>query len=430
MLSSYVTTVPPRASQRRYKPRGAALSLLYAKEPEVILSGPAGTGKSRANLEKLHLCACKYLGMRGLIVRKTRESMSESVLVTFEEKVLPENSPIAWGASRHNRQVYVYPNGSEIVVAGLVANGRDQRAKVMSTEYDIIYVPEAIELTEHEWFQLTTRARNHVMPYQQVIGDCNPDAPVHWLWLRGMRGAVRILHSVHQDNPTLWDGRNWTSEGRAYIARLQSLTGTDYDRLYLGKWVQASGLVYDTWSDPGNVTEEAEYVAGAGPVAWAVDDGYAGMQDSSTGCYTAESHPRVFLLVQQRDDGRLCVFAEHYAVKQREDHHIAAVQALGYEEPDYAVVDKSAATLKRWLHDAGIGTYNGPPTVEESIKELRSAFAPDSNGWRRVLVHPRCKHLRAEMVSYRYDDNGKPLKQFDHGPDALRYLIWHLRYDQ
>ena len=71
-----------------------------------------------------------------------------------------------------------------------------------------------------------------------------------------------------------------------------------------------------------------------------------------------------------------------------------------------------------------------PHTVEEGIKVLRRFIAPDANGYRRLKVHPRCAHFRAEIVSYRYDpQTGKPVKQFDHGPDEARMMCWKLRYD-
>ena len=60
--------------QKPYRPYGKAFEVLYFKGDEFIFSGPAGTGKSRVCLEKMHLCAEKYAGMRGLIVRKTRSS--------------------------------------------------------------------------------------------------------------------------------------------------------------------------------------------------------------------------------------------------------------------------------------------------------------------------------------------------------------------
>lgn len=187
--------------QRPYKRYGAALALWRSGKPEVLLSGPAGTGKaqpldailytpggvkrmgdiavgdlvltpdgetasvlqvhpqgekdifrvtftggdsveccadhlwqvthnSRACLEKLHHCADKYPGMRALIARKTRESITQTAMVTYEQKVLP----LGWLEEKYVRfnttdQCYEYPNGSIIAVGGL-----DKASKIMSSD--------------------------------------------------------------------------------------------------------------------------------------------------------------------------------------------------------------------------------------------------------------------------------------------------------
>lgn len=437
MLASTPITSSVHPSQRVYQPFGVARDLFYGKAPELVMSGPAGTGKSRACLEKLHLCAMKYAGMRGLIVRKTRESLSEAALVTFEDKVLHEYDPLHDGPRRNFRQAYHYPNKSEIVVGGL-----DKPGKIMSTEYDMIYVQEATELELADWLALTTRLRNNVMPYQQLIADCNPDAPTHWLWIRAQSGLTQLLNSRHEDNPRLYRNGDWTDEGREYKATLDRLghinpatgerEGTEYQRLALGLWVQATGVIFSVWSeapDDGNVTELAEYEPDAGPVLWFVDDGYVGKRDPATRQWTADSHPRVFLLAQLRHDGTVNVFYESDLANVLSNDHIDLITALPYPMPDYAVVDKSAAELKGRMHATGLYTRNSPNDVEESIKELRRALAPDKNGRRRVRVHPRCANLRSEMVSYRRDANGKIVKAFDHSIDALRYGLWALRYE-
>lgn len=418
----------PSPEQSPYTAHGTAAALWRSRDPEIVVSGPAGTGKSRACLEKLHFCALKYHGMRGLIVRKTRESLSEAALVTFEEKVLPAYSPLKDGPRRNFRQAYHYPNRSEVVVGGL-----DKPGKIMSTEYDMIYVQEATELEQEDWQALTTRLRNNVIPYQQLIADCNPDAPTHWLWIRAQSDALTMLHSRHEDNPRLWRRGAWTDEGLAYLATLDRLTGTEHARLRLGQWVQATGVIFGVWSDglaDGNVTTDAEYQEGAGEVLWFVDDGYVGKRDPATQQWTADSHPRVFLLAQVRHDGTINVFYESDEVYLLSDVHVTEMLKLPYPMPDFAVVDKSAAELKGRLHAAGIYTRNSPSDVEESIKELRRALALDSNGRRRVRVHPRCANLRAEMPSYRKDVNGKIIKAFDHSIDALRYGVWSQRFEQ
>jgi hypothetical protein len=234
-----------------------------------------------------------------------------------------------------------------------------------------------------------------------------------------------------------WRANPDRDDGWREARKAEGLSEGDVLREYpandLEAFIHASGLVYDVWSDgpsDGNVSELAEFTSDGGPIYWACDDGYSGSRDDKTGLFTADSHPRVFLLAQERADGRLCIFHEDYRVKALSDQHIANVLALGYPEPEYVALDSSAAELRGRLQAAGLYVRGKPARIDESIKALRRMLAPDANGWRRITVHPRCKHLRAEMASYRYDpQTEQPVKQFDHGPDALRYFAWTKRLE-
>src|SRR5690349_3973403 len=120
-MSAAIQTLPGNAPPdvAAYAPRGGALRLLYCHDPEVLIEGPAGTGKSTAALEKIYLCASKDPGARILIIRKTRASCTESVLVTWEQKVVPPGHPILAGPDRNHRQRYSFPNGSDVVIGGM-----------------------------------------------------------------------------------------------------------------------------------------------------------------------------------------------------------------------------------------------------------------------------------------------------------------------
>jgi Phage terminase large subunit len=225
-----VSAAPP-AGSRPYEPKGAALDLFYAREPEVLIEGPADTGKSRACLAKLDLCAVRYPRMRGGIFRKTRVSLTQTAMVTYEEKVLPAPSGVRF---EHEAQQYVYPNGSVLIVAGL-----DDPEKIKSLELDVAYVQEATELELADWEMLRSRLRHDVMPYRQLIGDCNPGDPGHWLNRRCDAGATRRLKSRHEDNPSITPER---------IAALDALTGHRYQRLRLGLWVAAEGQFFPEWN--------------------------------------------------------------------------------------------------------------------------------------------------------------------------------------
>ena len=413
-LSKAPATLSP--DQRPYQPFGGALDLFYCQAPEVLLEGPAGTGKSRSCLEKLHLLACKYAGCRILFVRKTRASMSQSVLVTFEEKVLPAGSPIKEGPQRRMRQSYVYPNGSEIVIAGM-----DNPLKIMSTEYDIIYVAEATELFENDWESLLTRLRNNVIPYQQLIADCNPDAPTHWLNQRCNRGqTVRVL-SRHEDNPSVTE---------AYLSVLRGLTGVRRARLYEGRWAAAEGLVYDFdrnihLVDPFPIPREWRRIR-------AIDLGF--------------QNPFVCQWWAIDGESRMYLYREIY-MSQRvvEDHARQIVELSADERYDATVADHDAedrATLKRY----GVPTIAAFKAVQPGIQATQTRLRLDASApprpriylMRDVLVEqdevlmdlkkPLCTEQEFDSYIWTKSGQGKavkeePVKIDDHGMDTMRYAV-------
>lgn len=260
--------------------------------------------------------------------------------------------------------------------------------------------------------------------------------PYHQLWNVAKSGAsgyvpIFLPWTARPDRGPDWRDAKLVESGGDTATVYREYPANDIEA-----FTNATGLVYDCWSDgpeDGNVTEAADYIVEGGLLYWGVDDGYVGTFDPRTRQYTAESHPRVFGLYQVRPDGTICRFAESYEVGKLSDTHITDVLAMntiaGYPTPTYAAVDKSAAELKGRLYAANIYTRNSPQSVAESIKEMRRAIAPDANGRRRLLVHPRCRHFRYEMASYRNGPDGTPVKQHDHGPDECRYLIWTLRHD-
>lgn len=392
------------------------------KSPVLLLTGSAGGGKSRLAAEKLHAFCLKYPGAFGLLVRKTRVSMTKGSILFLKETVIGSDPRVDHIESK---DYFTYRNGSILAYMGLEDSKQRERLKSIGPKggVDFIWGEEPNELEEADHNALLARMRGKAANWHQIVYTCNPDAPTHWIYRRLIVGGeATIYYSQAADNP---------HNPSDYVQTLNTLTGVEALRLAGGQWVQATGLVYaDQWSDAQSVTEAADYIPNGGTILWGIDDGYTGKLDPATHYYTAESHPRVFGLYQIRHDGTICRFAESYAVGVLSETHINQVLALGYPTPEYAVVDKSAAELKGRLHAQSIYTRNSPSSVLESIKEFRRALAPDANGRRRFLVHPRCRHFRSEMASYRIDPITEiPVKQFDHGPDEARYLVWALRYE-
>lgn len=225
-----------------YEPRGNIRELFTANGGEIVLSGPAGTGKSRGCFEYLHQQAMRWPNARILLVRKTRASLNNTGLVTYEKEVLGDGHPVlADGKTKKGRDEYVYSNGAVIVVGGM-----DKDTKIMSSQYDLIYVQEATELTIDDWESLTTRKRNGIIPEPLLIGDVNPQSPKHFLHQRWQAGSLKMVFTQHEDNPVLYDAhaKKWTARGDQYLKILDALTGVRKERLRYGRWVAAEGVVY------------------------------------------------------------------------------------------------------------------------------------------------------------------------------------------
>lgn len=407
-------------AQRPYKRYGAAIAAWRTRRREVLLCGPAGTGKSRALLEKQHYCADKYAGMRGLIVRKTRKSITQSTMVTFEKKVLPEGClghQVFW---RTTEQEYRYPNGSIIAVAGL-----DDPAKVMSSEWDMIYVQEATELDEEDWGSLTTRLRNGVMPYQQLIADCNPAHPEHWLKLRCDRGATLLIESKHEDNPMV------TPE---YLASLDELPRVLYLRLRKGQWAAAEGAVYqDEWNPAVHLMDHFE-IPNSWPRYWAIDWGFR--------------NPFVWQAWARNPDGILYRYREIYRTDALVEDLAAEIMDITKGEPRPAsiICDHDAEDRATFEKHTRLRTTAAEKSVSTGIQDVRARLRVRKDGksgmyfLRDSLVSidrglerrhlPFCTEKEFEVYVWDIANGRKigeePVKKFDHGMDACRYLCRHM----
>lgn len=349
----------PAPGQMTYTPQGRVRELWDCRdEAEVMVSGPAGTGKSRAILEYLYMICCLHPGIRVLIARATRASLTESGLVTFEQHVVPKGHGWVRNQIRRVRQSYELPNGSEIVVGGL-----DNTARIMSTEFDVVYVQEAREIEESSWEDLTSRLRNGKLPWQQIIGDTNPDGPTHWIKMREAAGRLRMIESRHEDNPVLWDARAdaTTPAGEVYLARLDNLTGVRHKRLRLGLWVGAENMVYDLWDPAVHYIDPFPI-----PAEWqrfrACDFGY--------------THPFACLWGAVDEDGRLYIYRQMLKTQTLVRDHAHAIH-------DWTGSEKIAMTITD--HDLE-GRDDLDTHLGHSAKDCKSAGVAGARQWTTAAV--------------------------------------------
>ena len=411
-----------RLNQTPYIPYGECLQLYETQDDEVLISGSAGTGKSRACLEKIHYLMRMYDGARALIVRKTRASLTESALQTFERWVLGADHPMVYpGPQRRFRHNYLYPNGSEIIIGGI-----DNPNRIMSTEYDIIFVQEAIELIEGEWESLTTRLRNYVVPFQSIVADTNPVPPTHWIKQRCNQSVTSLLESRHEDNPRLYDHdkKEWTQEGLVYIARLDKLTGARKQRLRFGKWVQAEGVVYEGY-DPKVHLKNRFDIPEDWPRYRVIDFGFT----NPFTCHWWAVDP----------DGRLYLYREIYHTQRTVKTHAATI--LQFDEPIVQTICDHDAEDRATLYENGISNIAANKSVSVGIQRVQERLIIANDKKPRIFIlrdsvveidqslvdakKPWC--TEQEFADYIWNPKKEaPVKENDHGMDTLRYMVAHV----
>lgn len=412
--------------------------LLSSRDSRLLLHGPVGCGKTRMALEKMRACCLKYDRCRWLLLSLVRKWLTKSALVTWEEKVVLKEELIPDRVQRGNRYQYRFRNGSIIDVAGL-----DDPQSVLSTEYDGAIVIEANNVPRDTIEILDGRLRYGRMPYQQLIMDCNPQSPRHWLyramhdqikrkdgnagtWLKGM--AFR-----HTDNPALYneDG-TLTKFGQEYLARIYEFTGVRFERYVLGRWVQAEGVVYDRWDESLNVVPRFKPPTHWRRV-WSIDFGY--------------TNPFVWQDWAIDEDGRMYLVREIYRTKLLVEDAAAMIKQVASDvpSPEAIVCDhdrEDRATLERHL---GMRTIPAQKEILNGIDVVSSRMKPAGDGRPRLmimdqtLVHSPDEELveakeptgiLGEMDEYVWAKSqdglvtkDKPEDKRNHSMDAMRYAV-------
>ena len=403
--------------------RGSNLRLQASTEPEIILSGPSETGKTIAALTHLDTLARATPHMAGAIVRKVRADMDSTVLKTWRERVLRPDVRIYGG---EKPEWFGYPSGARIYVGGI-----DRPGSVLSGELDMAVVNQAEELALADWEILTTRTTGRAghLAHPQLIGDCNPGPPLHWIKQRAQIGQILLWESRHEDNPILFtDDGAITEQGQRTLSRLDALTGVRKQRLRFGLWVQAEGAVYDF--DP------AIHVIDAMPEGWeawrkvrAVDFGF--------------TNPFVCQWWAIDGDGRAYLYREIYMTGRTVRAHAANINQ--FEVISNTITDHDAED-RATLEESGIYSMPAKKEISVGIQKVQERLAQAADGIPRLFIlrgalverdeslaeahKPVCTEQEFESYSWPKGADGRAVKEVpidlnNHGMDAMRYMVMH-----
>lgn len=246
--------------------------------------------------------------------------------------------------------------------------------------------------------------------------NCNPESPYHFVKAELIDKAeqkhILHLHFTLNDNLTL------SQSVKERYERMYS--GVWYRRMILGEWVIAEGLVYDMFDD-----ESCTYDDETRPINLeSYSQRYIAIDYGTT-------NPMVFLDIY--DDGtNIWVDREYYynsreigRQKTDQQYFDDLREFIPDELPMAVIIDPSAASFKLLLRNNGYLVREADNEVNNGIRMVGVMLQT-----KRLKVYKSCKNTIREFKTYAWDEKAamehgveKPIKEWDHAMDALRYFV-------
>lgn len=252
--------------------------------------------------------------------------------------------------------------------------------------------------------------------------NCNPDGPYHWFkqnWIdRRKEKHLIYLHFAMDDNLSLSEAVKQRYRGM--------YSGVFYKRYIQGLWCMAEGIIYDMFSEYRHVRKLKDF---AGQLIG---------HNRYVSCDYGTQNATVFLLWEKGLDGVWYCTREYYysgrdTGKQKTDSQYAddLEKWLNGTRIRGIIVDPAAASFIAELRKRGYKVVKAKNDVEYGIRLVSTLL-----NLGKIVFEEGCVNTRKEFASYIWDEKAaergedKPVKQFDHAMDALRYFCYTILNNQ
>lgn len=389
----------------------------------IIADGAIRSGKTVSmSLSYTMWSMANYDGQNFIMAGKTISSFKRNVLQNLKLMLtsrgyhwiyhISGDFPNMLEVSRNGRTNYFYifggkDEGSQDLVQGITAAGA--------------FFDEVALMPESFVNQATARCSVEGATWWF---NCNPAGPMHWFkleWIdKRIKKRLLYLHFTMDDNLSL--SEKVKEKYRAMYA------GVFYLRYIKGLWAVAEGLIYTMLTDDNLYTDQERPVALKNTAMKAITVDY-GTTNPCVFLEVWDDGQTIWIDQENRWDSR-SEEARRSANPQRTDAQYAddMTEFMGMEPQNQCmvVVDPSAASFITELRSRGLYVKPANNEVADGIRVVGSLLAK-----RNIRINKdNCKGLISEMQSYVWDDKAaergeeKPVKQKDHGPDALRYYCY------
>jgi len=334
-----------------------------------------------------------------------------------------------WGKYRGNEALFIYTQTGDKVVIFVGGAKADSYKKILGNSYGLWI---ATEINEHydsddsrTSFIKVAFGRQVAAIKPMVLWDLNPSNPGHTIYKDYIDAyKTSYVGGYQYEHFTIADNLSITPERRKEIESQYTVGSVWYRRDILGERCIAEGLIYPMYEKAIEKAPEIKFdVNGnmiSGPSAYGIGIDY-GTQNAFAAYLFGKFGKVWYILREYYYSGRDTKVQK--TDQQYLNDLVAFVMDIDTGRRLEVIIDPSAASfialLKKYEHRFCV--IKADNTVSDGIRETANAL---DNGY--VKICPDCEMLIEEMQEYRWDpdaDDDKPIKEKDHGCDAVRYFI-------
>ena len=381
----------------------------FSKKRYCVVKGGRGSKKSKTTALWIIYNMMKYPLANTLVVREIYKDNRDSTLKDLEWAAYRLGVHQYWKFNINPMEITYIPTGQKILFRGLNDSMSLTSITVAHGFLCWCWIEEAYQVKSEDDFNKLDLSIRGELPegyFKRFMITFNPWNENHWLKKRFFDKQNDDILAI----TTTYECNEWL--GADDIKLFENMK-RDYPRRYSvegkGNWGISQGLIFDNW------TEEAfDYTQIDGTLAVGLEFGYV---DPTS----------IMQSIIDEKNKRIYVFGEWYKNNVITQDIYNAIIKLGLQKSTI-IADSARPEQIEELKRKGItkikSCTKGKDSIVNGINKLLEY---------RIVVHPDCRHLVAELSNYCWDvdKNGntleKPIDDWCHCVDALRYSLQCLK---
>lgn len=386
----------------------------------VVVKGSRASKKSYSVAYWLILNMMKHPQANAVVVRKIADNNRDSTYAMLCKIIYMLGVEDKWVMNKSPLKLEYQPRGPRGPSQEILFRGLDDPQKLASLQVTHgvlcwMWVEEAYQIDKEEDFDRIDQSIRGIMPeglHPRIMLTFNPWHREHWLrykFFEAERDDTLAMTTDYRCNEFISEfDKQYFEDLKVRNPRLYKVAG-------LGDWGISEGLIYTDWEekefDVNEIMKRESAMA-----LFGLDFGFA-TDPCALICSVIDTKTRT-----------IYVYDEWYAKGQTNMDIAERIKEMGYAK-ERIVCDsaepKSIYELQKFGLLSATGAIKGRDSVEYGIQKLQQYH---------IEILPRCVNFLLEIGMYSYDQDSKgkmtnkPIHDFSHGPDALRYSILELLY--